>query len=94
MNEGDGGDISTQDVATPAQQVCLYFKCQAPYKGKKDSKFCSKPCFYEHQKTTNKQPATLASCLSQVAGSTGGSQEIFSTPNARSKSKRPLSGDE
>ena len=85
MSQSDGGDISTPGTATQSK-ICQ--TCQISYKGKKDSKFCSRPCFHEFQKSAM-QSTQLASCLVQGFGD----QDVFSTPNGRNKSKRPLSAD-
>ena len=85
MSQSDGGDTSTPGTATQSK-ICQTY--QISYKGKKDQKFCSRPCFHEFQKSAM-QSSQLASCL--VQGFVD--QDVYSTPNGRNKSKRPLSAD-
>nr|CAH0112040.1 unnamed protein product [Daphnia galeata] len=85
MSQSDGGDISRPGTATQSK-ICQ--TCQISDKGKKDSKFCSRPSIHEFQKSAM-QSTQLASCLVQGFGD----QDVFSTPNGRNKSKRPLSAD-
>jgi hypothetical protein len=94
MSQGDGGDISGSDSATQSKQTCHF--CSQPYKGKKESKFCGKPCFQLHQKANSKNAPVLANTLFQGVNHAVES-EIFSTPKNNSpkaaKSKRPLSAN-
>ena len=64
---------------------------------KKDSKFCSVPCFQQHQKAISKNAPLLANSLLQGINQAVES-DIFSTPKnsspkAVNKSKRQLSAD-
>ena len=95
MSQSDGGDISVSDSASKPKQTCHF--CSKGYNGKKDSKFCSVPCFQQHQKAISKNAPLLANSLIQGINQAVES-DIFSTPKnsspkAVNKSKRPLSAD-
>lgn len=95
MSQSDGCDISAPDSATQPKQTCHF--CSNPYKGKKDSKFCGKSCFQQHQKANSKSAPILANTLFQGIIHADES-ETFSTPKnsspkAVNKSKRPLSAN-
>jgi hypothetical protein len=95
MSQGDGGDISGSDSATQSKQHCHF--CSQPYKGKKDSKFCGKPCFQLHQEANSKNAPVLANNLFQGVINHSVESEIFSTPKNNSpktaNTKRPLSAN-
>lgn len=91
MSQSDGCGISAPGSATQDKQTCL--SCQGPFNGKKGSKFCSKACYHDSQKINGKQSSQIASCHIQGAFPDFLDQEIFSTPNVRHQSKRPLSAE-
>ncbi|KAI9555026.1 hypothetical protein GHT06_020320 [Daphnia sinensis] len=91
MSQGDAGAISLIGSDTQPKQTCGY--CCKIYKGKKDSKFCSKLCFHGHQKMASNKTAQIINSLSQGAIAVGGDPDTFATPTERNHAKRPLSAD-
>lgn len=86
MSQSDGGDISVSDSASKPKQTCHF--CSKGYNGKKDSKFCSVPCFQQHQKAIRKN-GSLINSINQPTTEA----EIFYSPKSVTKSKRPLSAN-
>ncbi|KAK4024700.1 hypothetical protein OUZ56_010122 [Daphnia magna] len=91
MSQGESGAISLAGSDTQPKQTCGY--CCKKYKGKKDSKFCSKLCFHGHQKMTKNKKAQIINSLGQGAIAAGGNPETFATPTEENHAKRPLSAD-
>lgn len=90
MTKGDGGDISGAESSTQPKRTCIFF--QKRYNGKKDSKYCSKPCFQDSLKAHSKN-ASLINSINQASSQPTTEAEIFSTPKSVTKSKRPLSAN-
>jgi predicted nucleic acid-binding Zn ribbon protein len=90
MSKGDGGDISGAESSTQPKRNCIF--CQKPYNGKKDSKYCSKPCFQDSQKAHSKN-ASLINSIIQASSQPSIETETLSTPKSVTKSKRQLSAN-
>lgn len=90
MSKGDGGDTSGAESSTQPKRTCIF--CQKGYNGKKDSKYCSKPCFQDSQKAHSKN-VFLINSMNQSSSQPSPETETFTTPKTSTKSKRPLSAN-